>query len=385
MLIGRLIHARFRHDIETPVLVGSGGSECRAGRFSRGSAVLSPAPGQDHHSGSARDAIRHRGPRHRGQAVRGVSSRRLSWKHVRRRRQCRSRVRRQGSRRWLHAPHGARHDVHGEPKPLQEAAVRSLADFTFISIAASGSNMLVVHPSIPVNSVAEFVAYAKREPIAYAHGGNGSPGHLCMEYFRLVAGFQTTPVPYRGNPQLVTDLVAGQIKFGFVGTGGVAQHVRAGRLKGLAISTRKRSPFAPDLPTIAEIGYPDFEFDSYHVLAAPAGLPEAVAELLEREVQQALASPELQEKHSRARHRDCADAQRGSQGPHQVRFREMGQGGQGDRHADRLKRCAMATNGSTQRGHARHRHATSRSEPLRAGDRHRGRMTRRIWSTSGRA
>jgi tripartite-type tricarboxylate transporter receptor subunit TctC len=171
-----------------------------------------------------------------------------------------------------------------------------LADFTFISIAASGSNILVVHPSIPVNSVDEFVAYAKREPIAYAHGGNGSPGHLCMEYFRLVAGFQTTPVPYRGNPQLVTDLVAGQIKVGFVGIGGVAQHVRAGRLKGLAISTRNRSPLAPDLPTIAESGYPNFEFDSYHVLAAPAGLPEPVAGLLDREVQRALAPPDLQEK-----------------------------------------------------------------------------------------
>jgi tripartite-type tricarboxylate transporter receptor subunit TctC len=158
-----------------------------------------------------------------------------------------------------------------------------LADFTYLSIAASGSNMLVVHPSIPANSVAEFVAYAKKEPISYAHGGNGSPGHLCMEYFRLVAGFQTTPVPYRGNPQLVTDLIAGQIKFGFVGTGGVAQHVRAGRLKGLAISTRKRSPFAPDLPTIAESGYPDFEFDSYHVLAAPEGLPDSVTALLARE------------------------------------------------------------------------------------------------------
>jgi tripartite-type tricarboxylate transporter receptor subunit TctC len=171
-----------------------------------------------------------------------------------------------------------------------------LADFSFISTAASGSNMLVVHPSIPVNSVAEFVAYAKKEPISYAHGGNGTPGHLCMEYFRLVAGFQTMPVPYRGNPQLVTDLVGGHIKFGFVGTGGAAQHVRAGRLKGLAISSRKRSPFAPDLPTIAEVGYPDFEFDSYHVLAAPAGLPEAIAGHLEREVQRALALPELQAK-----------------------------------------------------------------------------------------
>jgi len=169
-------------------------------------------------------------------------------------------------------------------------------DFRYISILTRSTNMLVVHSSVPVNSVAEFVAYAKKEPISYAHGGPGTPGHLCMEYFRLLAGFQTMPVPYRGNTQLATDLAAGQIKFGFVGTGGVAQHVRAGRLKGLAVSSGKRSPFAPDVPTIAESGYPDFEFESYTVLAAPAGVPEPVAVLLEREVQQALASPELQER-----------------------------------------------------------------------------------------
>jgi len=172
-----------------------------------------------------------------------------------------------------------------------------LADFRFIAIMATTSTMLVVHPSIPVNSVAEFVAYAKNEPVAYAHGGNGTPGHLTMEYFRLLAGFQTMPVPYRGNPQLVIDLVAGQIKFGFVSTAGVVQHVREGRLKGLAISTRKRSPLAPELPTIAESGYPEFEFESFHVLAAPAGIPESVAALLEREVLHVLASPELQEKY----------------------------------------------------------------------------------------
>jgi tripartite-type tricarboxylate transporter receptor subunit TctC len=154
-----------------------------------------------------------------------------------------------------------------------------------------------VHPSVPVNSVAEFVAYAKREPIAYAHGGNGSPGHLCMEYFGLLAGFQATPVPYRGNPQLVTDLVAGQIKFGFVGTSGVAEHVRAGRLRGLATAGRERYPLAPDLPTIAQAGYPDFEYDGYSVLAAPAGTPEAVIALLEREVLRVLVAPELQEKY----------------------------------------------------------------------------------------
>ncbi|HET7253272.1 MAG TPA: tripartite tricarboxylate transporter substrate binding protein [Xanthobacteraceae bacterium] len=171
-----------------------------------------------------------------------------------------------------------------------------LADFSFISIMATTATTLVVHPSIPVNSVAEFVAYAKKEPVAYAHGGNGTPGHLAMEYFRLLAGFKTLPVPYRGNPQLVADLVAGQIKFGFVGSSGVAQHIRAGRLKGLAISTRERSPLAPELPTIAESGYPEFEFDTYYVLAAPAGIPGRVAALLEREVLQVLASPDLQEK-----------------------------------------------------------------------------------------
>jgi tripartite-type tricarboxylate transporter receptor subunit TctC len=158
------------------------------------------------------------------------------------------------------------------------------------------TTMLVVHSSVPVNSVAEFVAYAKKEPIIYAHAGPGSAGHLCMEYFRLLAGFQTIPVPYRGNGQLGVDLAAGRLKFGFVATPGVVQHVRAGRLKGIAVSGRTRSPLAPELPTIAEEGYPDFEYESYYVLAAPAGIPDSVAALLEREVQQVLASPALQER-----------------------------------------------------------------------------------------
>jgi tripartite-type tricarboxylate transporter receptor subunit TctC len=171
-----------------------------------------------------------------------------------------------------------------------------LADFRFIAITSTTSNTLVVHPSVPVNSVSDFVAYAKKQPMSYAHGGNGTPGHLCMEYFGLLAGFRGTPVPYRGNPQLVTDLVSGQIKFGFVSTSGVAQHVREGRLKGLAVSTRKRSLLTPDLPTIAEVGFPEFEFDTYHALAAPAAIPEPIALLLEGEVLRALALPDLQER-----------------------------------------------------------------------------------------
>jgi len=170
------------------------------------------------------------------------------------------------------------------------------ADFRFLTLGASAPNMLVVHPSVPVNSLSEFVAYAKKEPIAYAHGGPGTPGHLCMEYFRLLAGFQTMPVAYRGNTQLSADLASGQIKFGFVGTGGVIQHVHAGRLKGLAISSRQRSSLAPEVPSISELGYPEFEFNAYFPLSVPARTPEKIIVLLEREVREALSSRELQER-----------------------------------------------------------------------------------------
>ena len=110
-------------------------------------------------------------------------------------------------------------------------------DFRPLSIVTTTGNMLVVHPSVPVNSVAEFVAYAKaaaarKEPITYASGGNGTPGHLAMEYFRLHAGFEAIHVPYRGNAPMVIDLVAGQVKVGFVASAGMMDHVQAGRLKG---------------------------------------------------------------------------------------------------------------------------------------------------------
>ena len=169
-------------------------------------------------------------------------------------------------------------------------------DLRPISLLVASTQMMVVHPSMPVNTLAEFVAYAKKEPIAYAHAGPGSGGHLAMEYFKTLAGFETIQVPYRGNAPLVIDLLAGQVKAGFVATAGVIQHVREGRLKGLAISAAARSPLAPNVPTTAEAGYQDFRLASMFVLLAPTGLPDAIAALLEREVREALQSPELHEK-----------------------------------------------------------------------------------------
>jgi tripartite-type tricarboxylate transporter receptor subunit TctC len=158
--------------------------------------------------------------------------------------------------------------------------------------------LLVVHPSLPVHSVKEFVAHASSEPIAYAHAGPGSPGHLMMEFFRMYAGFKAQPVPYRGNALLVTDLVAGQIKAGFVGSGGLFQHIRDGRIRALAISsaTAARSPLLPDVPSIAESGYPDVKYGAYFVLAAPVGVPDSIAEVIEREARAALRTADIKEK-----------------------------------------------------------------------------------------
>jgi len=175
-------------------------------------------------------------------------------------------------------------------------------DFHPISIVTTMGNMLVVHPSVPVNSVAEFVTFAKaaaarKEPIAYASaGGLGSPGHLVMEYFRLRTGFEAIHVPYRSNPAMVVDLVAGQVKVGFVTSSGMMDHVQAGRLRGLGVARATRSPLAPEVPTIAESGYPGFRVENYSVMLAPAGIPDSVAALLEREVQAALKHPDVTER-----------------------------------------------------------------------------------------
>jgi tripartite-type tricarboxylate transporter receptor subunit TctC len=169
-------------------------------------------------------------------------------------------------------------------------------DFAPISLVSSSSQMLVVHPSVPVKTVAEFVAYAKQHPLTYAHAGPGSGGHLAMGYLRLLAGFPGTPVPYRGNAPLMTDLAAGQVQSGFIASAGAMPHVRAGRLRGLAISSEKRSPLAPDVPTIAEAGYPQMQLTSYFVLLAPAKTPPEIVSLLEREVQKAAQLPELRDR-----------------------------------------------------------------------------------------
>lgn len=173
-------------------------------------------------------------------------------------------------------------------------------DLTPISTVASFSLTLVVHPSVPVKSVSEFVAYArarKDKPILYGSGGGpGNPGHLAMEYFRQQAGFEAAHVPYKGNSEVVMGLVGGQIEAGFLATPGVLSNVQDGRLKALAVFSPRRISIAAEIPTIAESGYPGFEIAFYQVMLAPAGTPESVRSILEREVRNIVQSAELQER-----------------------------------------------------------------------------------------
>ena len=184
------------------------------------------------------------------------------------------------------------------PTLYPQLAFDPVRDFATISTVASFSLTLVVHPSVPVKSVAEFVAYAKslkEKPLLYGSGGGrGDPGHLTMEYFRMKAGFEGVHVPYKGNAEVVMGVVGGQIQAGFLATPGVLQIVQAGQLKALAVSSSERTPLAPDIPTVAESGYPGFEVAFYQVMLAPKGIPEPVRVALEREVQRALQSTDLQ-------------------------------------------------------------------------------------------
>jgi tripartite-type tricarboxylate transporter receptor subunit TctC len=166
-----------------------------------------------------------------------------------------------------------------------------------ITVVNYSTQTLFVHPSVPVSNVAAFVAWAKKEgPIAYAHGGTGTSSHLVMEYFRLLAGFETVPLPYRGASAIVVDFLAGQFKVSFGSTSGLLPQAAAGRLRALAVSTAWRSPLAPDVPTIAESGYPGFELTTDFVLLAPGGTPDDIVALLEHEVRKAITTSEFAER-----------------------------------------------------------------------------------------
>ena len=169
-------------------------------------------------------------------------------------------------------------------------------DFATISVPVTYAQMLTVNPNVPVKTVAELMALAKQKPLSYASGGNGSPSHLVAAYFYSTAGVDLTHVPYKGTGQSVLDVVGGRVDTLFAVTSGVMPFVKDGRLRALAVSSAKRSPLAPDVPTIAESGFPGFDVSFAYAFMAPAGTPPEIVRMLNREVQKALAAPDVMEK-----------------------------------------------------------------------------------------
>lgn len=170
------------------------------------------------------------------------------------------------------------------------------ADFQPVIRASAFSQTLVCNPGVGLKTVADLVKKARATPMTYASGGAGSPGHLTTELFSAAAGIQMTHVPYRGPAPAVQDMLGGQVECGFLAGPTVLPHVKAGKLVALAVSGAKRSPLLPDVPTVAETGYPGFDATFSLVLFAPKDTPAALVQRMHDAMAVALKSPELVER-----------------------------------------------------------------------------------------
>ena len=173
-----------------------------------------------------------------------------------------------------------------------------IKDFTPITQVASYMHVFVVHPSLPVKSVQQFVALAKARPgeLPFANAGTGTPGHLAAEMFKIYAGIKYVNVPYKGSAPATIDLLGGQVIAMFNNPVNTLPYTQAGKLRGLAVTGSKRLSVAPELPTIAESGYPGFEAGTWYGLYGPAQLPPAIVTRIHDEFVRALRLADIQQK-----------------------------------------------------------------------------------------
>jgi len=170
-----------------------------------------------------------------------------------------------------------------------------LKSFTPVARVASGPYVLVVHPDLKVGSVAELVAAAKAAPgkIDYATSGNGSAQHLVTALFANTAGIQLNHIPYKGSSRAMQDVLGGRVRVHFAGVPNVINHVRAGKLKALGVTTTQRWPDLPEVPTVAEAGVPGYEATLWLCMLAPAGTPDALVQRVSGALDKALHDPEV--------------------------------------------------------------------------------------------
>lgn len=171
-------------------------------------------------------------------------------------------------------------------------------DFIPVTVIAQPPQVIVVNPSkVTANTLGELIAYAKKNPgkLNYASAGNGSSHHLAGELFKLQTKTFITHIPYKGAGPALSDLIAGQVDMDFDGLGSSAQHIRAGRIKALAVASTKRSAAFPNVPTAAEAGVPNYEVSTWYAMWVPKGTPKDIVDRLYTEVEKALNTPEMKQ------------------------------------------------------------------------------------------
>ena len=168
-------------------------------------------------------------------------------------------------------------------------------DFSPISLVATQPFVYVVLPSLNVNSMKDLVALAKAKPgeIRYGSGGSGGSSHLGTELLRMMTGVDMVHVPYKGTGPALTAMLGGEIQMQLIGISSVVPHMKSGRMRALAVSGARRSPAAPDLPTVAESGVPGYEFDVWYGILFPAGTPRGIVSKANAEINRVLKSPAL--------------------------------------------------------------------------------------------
>jgi len=171
-----------------------------------------------------------------------------------------------------------------------------IKDFENIAILGRQPNALVVHASLPVRTFAEFLAYAKKNPgkLDYGSGGAGSMGQLNVEMLKAATGIYATHIPYRGGSQLITAVLSNEVQFILDNLVIMLPHIKDGKVRALAVASEQRLPQLPDVPTMAELGYPQLNLSSWTGIAAPAGTPEPVVQKLYQAVRQAASDPAMQ-------------------------------------------------------------------------------------------
>jgi len=187
---------------------------------------------------------------------------------------------------------------HAITPALYKLSYDTIRDFAPVSLFVQSPSVLAVHPSLPVKSVKELIAFTKARPneVLFSSSGSGSGQHLAMELLNRMAGLQLVHIPYKGTAPSILDLVAGRVSVTSASAISTMPHVRTGRLRALAVSSAKRSPSVPELPTVAEAGIPGFAVDQWYALFAPAATPKEIVAKLYAEIAKVVAQADTRER-----------------------------------------------------------------------------------------